>query len=65
MCRRDLTLPLFGELVLPLPLLLLVLLQLLPELLALVGVALGSTLVRLLQLCLVQHPEVLQLLLVL
>lgn len=57
--------PVFGQLLLPLALLLLLLLQLLPELLTLVGVALGGALIGLLQLRLVQRPQVLQLLFVL
>lgn len=56
---------LFAQLPLPLTLLLLLPLQLLPELLALADVALRRPLVRLLQLRLVERPQLLQLLLVL
>lgn len=57
-------LPLLGQLPLPLTLLLLVPLQLRPQLLTLADVALGRPLVRLQQLGLVERPQLLQLLLV-
>ena len=56
--------PLFGQLPLPVTLLLLLPLQLQAQLLALTDVALGGALVRLQHLGLVQHPQLLQLLLV-